>query len=138
VAMHMSHLHVGRGEAVPRAMRVRGGTLEEGVDLVPCILDATDGKSFAARHSSRASSAATTASASCLPSHLRPRGRDAPPVPPRRSPCLRSARPTSAGLMQCKCGCWVRPSCPYITESNNVVLSSEDQSLCDIHYVKNI
>ena len=31
------------------AMRVRGGTLEEGVELVLCILDATDGKSFAAR-----------------------------------------------------------------------------------------
>jgi len=31
------------------AMRVRGGTLEEGVELELCILDATDGKSFAAR-----------------------------------------------------------------------------------------
>jgi hypothetical protein len=37
------------------------------------------------------------------------------------------------------CNANVRPSCPYSTEFNNVVvLSSEDQSLCDIHYAKNI
>jgi hypothetical protein len=61
-------------------------------------------------------------------------------TPPIAMPSVSTSDLYRSDAMQ-MCGCWISvpwalaqvPSCPYSTESNDVVVSSEDQSLCGNH-----